>query len=81
MKVGRLGFNSKTGRYGVLVSDLWENAGLNSGERIEWYDSNQEKWVADRIESIYPANNPDNWYLVESGIKGKNLEYLQVRLK
>lgn len=26
---GRLGYNSATDRYGLLVSDLWENTGFN----------------------------------------------------
>ena len=76
---GRLGFNSQNGRYGILISDLWENDGLHCGECLEWYNSETGEWVSDRIEGIYPADNPDNWYLVEGKIKGKDLEYTRVR--
>lgn len=29
---GRLGYNSENGRYGLLVSDLWEHTGFHCGE-------------------------------------------------
>lgn len=32
---GRLGYNSSNDRYGVLVSDLWEDNGLHCGECLE----------------------------------------------
>lgn len=33
--VGRLGYNSANGRYGLLVSDLWEDTGFHCGECLE----------------------------------------------
>lgn len=32
---GRLGYNAENERYGLLVSDLWENSGFHCGECIE----------------------------------------------
>lgn len=32
---GRLGYNSENGRYGLLVSDLWEHVGFHCGECLE----------------------------------------------
>ena len=32
---GRLGYNSYNDRYGLLVSDLWENDGFQCGECLE----------------------------------------------
>lgn len=32
---GRLGYNSENGRYGLLVSDLWEHTGFHCGECLE----------------------------------------------
>lgn len=29
---GRLGYNAENKRYGLLVSDLWENSGFHCGE-------------------------------------------------
>ena len=40
---GRLGYNSENGRYGLLVSDLWEYEGFRCGENLQvmvedkWY--------------------------------------------
>lgn len=79
-KYGRLGFNPENGRYGVLSDDLWTDTGLHCGECLEWYDNDKREWIPDRMEGIYPADNRDNWYLAISGIKGRDLEYLQVRL-
>lgn len=32
---GRLGYNSKTNRYGLLQSDLWEIDGFHCGDVLE----------------------------------------------
>ena len=34
-KQGRLGYNSSTGRYGLLSLDLWIDTGFHCGERLE----------------------------------------------
>ena len=48
MMVGRLGYNSENGRYGLLVSDLWEDTGFHCGECLEVMVD--EKWVQTRME-------------------------------
>ncbi len=48
MIVGRLGYNSENGRYGLLVSDLWEDMGFHCGECLEVMVD--DKWVATRME-------------------------------
>lgn len=43
-KEGRLGYNRKNDRYGLLVTDLWEIDGFSCGNRLqveingEWVD-------------------------------------------
>lgn len=49
MIVGRLGYNSENGRYGLLVSDLWEDTGFHCGECLEVMVD--DKWVATRMET------------------------------
>ena len=45
---GRLGYNSQNDRYGLLVSDLWEDSGFHCGECLqvqidgEWVDTSME---------------------------------------
>lgn len=45
---GRLGYNNSNDRYGVLVSDLWEDDGLHCGEGIDVLVD--DKWVHSRME-------------------------------
>lgn len=71
-RIGRLGYNPSNQRYGILVSDLWENDGLHCGEVLEFFING--KWVIDRIEF-----SNDDWYLVYNQLKGNELEYLQVK--
>lgn len=76
---GKLGFNSRNGRYGLLVDDLWEIEGLHCGQCLEWYDYEKGEWIEDRIEGEYPANTPSAWYLDISKLQGRELEGLRVR--
>ena len=47
-KEGRLGYNRKNDRYGLLVTDLWEIDGFSCGNRLqveingEWVDTHME---------------------------------------
>ncbi len=51
MREGRLGYNSNNGRYGILSSDLWIDAGLHCGECLQiLMDS---KWVQTRMEKVF----------------------------
>lgn len=70
---GRLGYNISNDRYGILISDLWENDGLHCGEVFEVLID--DEWRKERIEFL------NGWYLVYSRLKGEELEYLRVRYK
>ena len=48
MKQGRLGYNSSNGRYGLLSSDLWIDAGFHCGEGLEVLVD--DEWVQTRME-------------------------------
>jgi hypothetical protein len=51
--------------------DLWHDDGLHCGECVEIYINGE--WVVDRLEYS------DEWYLVNSKLKGNSLEHLRVR--
>jgi hypothetical protein len=72
--IGRLGYNSSNGRYGLLVMDLWEDTGFYCGESLE-VEVN-DKWVATRME----MNPSKEWYLVDTPYCG-DLEYIRARIK
>lgn len=74
MKEGRLGYNYKNDRYGILNFDLWEDDGLHCGETFEVYLNGE--WVQDRIEM-----SGTQWYLVYSNLKGADLEGIKVKIK
>ncbi|MDD3416704.1 MAG: DUF5348 domain-containing protein [Lachnospiraceae bacterium] len=73
---GRLGYNSSNDRYGVLVSDLWEDNGLHCGECLEILVD--DCWISSRIEMKW-TNEGNYWYLVGTPYYG-NLEYVRVRI-
>ena len=70
---GRLGYNSENGRYGLLVSDLWEHIGFHCGECLEV--KVVDKWVRTRMEMDIDRN----WYLVDTPYTG-DLEYVRARI-
>ena len=70
---GRLGYNAENQRYGLLVSDLWEDTGFYCGECLEVLVD--ENWVQTRME----MNAAMEWYLVDTPYSG-NLEYVQARI-
>ena len=74
---GRLGFNPKNERFGLLISDLWEVEGFHCGTHMEVYDSDTEKWIPTRIEMSWPDKK---YYLVDTPFKGDDLEGLRVRI-
>lgn len=71
---GRLGYNEENERYGLLVSDLWENTGFHCGEVLEVLVN--DKWVKTRME----MGSDMKWYLVDTPYYG-DLEYVQARIK
>ena len=72
-KTGRLGYNERNKRYGILVSDLWEIDGLHCGQSLE-VKMNGE-WIETRMEMKCGGI----WYLV--GIDCDELECLEVRVR
>ena len=71
----RLSYNYENDRYGILNEmDLWQNSGLHCGDHIKVFYNNE--WINDRIE----MNIREEWYLVETGYKGKELEGLKVKI-
>lgn len=73
MVTGRLGYNSDNDRYGLLVSDLWENTGFHCGETLEVMVDG--KWIPTRME----MNVAREWYLVGTPYSG-DLEYIRARV-
>lgn len=73
MMAGRLGYNSENGRYGLLVSDLWEDMGFHCGECLEVMVDG--KWVKTRMK----MSAEQKWYFVDTPYYG-NLEYVQARI-
>ena len=59
MIAGRLGYNANNDRYGLLVSDLWENDGFHCGEHLEVEIDGE--WVPTRMEMT-----GGKWYLVDT---------------
>ena len=74
MITGRLGYNPKTQRYGLLVADLWEHTGLHCGERLEI--KVDDAWLKTRMEM-----NPERqWYLAGTSYCDDDLENIQARV-
>lgn len=73
MNTGRLGYNSANDRYGLLVSDLWEQEGFHCGEVLEVMVD--DKWQETRMEMGIDRQ----WYLVGTPYYG-NLEYVRARI-
>ncbi|MFA9466836.1 MAG: DUF5348 domain-containing protein [Velocimicrobium sp.] len=76
MMEGRLGYNSSNKRYGLLVSDLWENDGFHCGEGLEFLV--EDEWISTRIEMAWNENG-NAWYLVGTPYYG-DLEYVRARI-
>lgn len=73
-KEGRLGYNLRSQRYGLLVSDLWEKD-FHCGNHMEVYING--KWISTQIE----MNTDEQWYLVGVNKAGKELEGLGARIE
>ena len=78
MTTGIMGYNSKNGRYGLLVMDLWEIDGFHCGDVIEFWDYEKEQWISTRVEMHAKGN--DGWYLVGTSYCGIALEGLKIRV-
>lgn len=73
MIIGKLGYNPKTKRYGLLVTDLWEHTGLHCGEKLEIKVDGA--WIETRIE----LNPKRQWYLAGTPYCG-DLENIKARV-
>lgn len=73
-KEGRLSYNHKTKRYSFLLSDLWEKD-FHCGNQMQVLLDG--KWFDTRIE----MDNREQWYLVGTDKKGKDLENLVARIE
>ena len=76
-KQGRLGYNPKTKRFGLLIADLWEIDGFHCGKTLDYYDSDKEEWIPTRMEMSWTDKQ---YYLIDTPYKGDDLEGLKIRL-
>lgn len=73
-KIGRLSYNYGNDRFGIIDSmDLWADDGIHCGECLEILVN--DKWQNDRIE----MDRQGNWYFVECGLKGDEIEGTKVK--
>ena len=70
---GRLGFNENNGRYGLLISDLWEKEGFHCGDCLEVLENG--KWVKTHMEM-----SPDEEWYLEGTSYYSDLEYVKARI-
>ena len=75
---GRLGYNSQNDRYGLLVSDLWEDSGFHCGECLQVQIDGE--WVDTRMEMDWSTGR-GIWYLTGTDIRGEDLEYTRARIQ
>ena len=74
-KEGKLGYNNNNGRFGLLISDLWEIDGFHCGATFDYYNRDTEEWIPTRIEMSWPDQK---YYLVDTGLKDDALEGLKI---
>ena len=72
---GRLGYNDMNDRYGLLVSDLWEYDGFHCGDYL------QVKINGEWIDTTMEMSWENVWYLTDTNIRGKDLEYTVARIQ
>lgn len=72
--VGRLGYNDSNDRYGLLVSDLWENNGFHCGDGLQVLVDGE--WLDTRMEMGLDGK----WYLVDTPYYG-DLECVRARIQ
>ena len=75
---GRLGYNSENDRYGLLVSDLWEDDGFHCGESLQVKIG--DEWIDTSMEMDWSTGS-GVWYLTGTKIRGYELEYTRARIQ
>ena len=73
-RIGRLGYNDRNKRFGILYSDLWVNEGLHCGNSLVYWESTENEWVESCIEMDYEGH----WYIVGASCPHGELEYIKV---
>lgn len=73
-KEGRLSYNYKIKRYSFLLADLWEKD-FHCGNHLQVLLDGE--WIPTQIE----MDNREQWYLVGTDKKGKDLENLVARIE
>lgn len=74
-KEGKLSYNPRNKRYGLLVSDLWERDGFHCGNQMQVLLDGE--WIPTRIE----MDSKEQWYLTGTDKAGTELEGLKVRIE
>lgn len=75
---GRLGYNDRNDRYGLLVSDLWEYDGFHCGDCLQIKLDGE--WIDTSFEMAW-ENGEGIWYLTDTDIRGGNIEYTRARIE
>ena len=73
-----MGYNSQNDRYGLLVSDLWEDSGFHCGECLQVQIDG--KWVDTSMEMDWSTGR-GVWYLTGTDIRGTDIEYTRARIQ
>lgn len=71
---GRLGYNNRNGRYGLLVSDLWVKDGFHCGDSLEIKIA--DRWMYTHME----MGAERRWYLVDTALQDVDLEFVKARI-
>ena len=74
---GILGYNAENKRYGLLKRDLWEIDGFHCGKRLQVKIDGE--WIDTRMEMDW-VNGQGVWCLVDTPLRGTDLEKLSVRI-
>lgn len=72
-----LKYNKENRRYGVVKFGCWKHEGLHCGQGLKVLIN--EKWLESRLEMDW-STGEGVWYLVGTGLKGNELEGLEVVL-
>ena len=73
-RIGRLGYNDRNKRFGILYSDLWVDEGLHCGNSLVYWESTENEWV----ESCIEMDVDRQWYIVGASFPHGELERVKV---
>ena len=75
---GKLGYNHKNERYGLLISDLWKNDGFHCGDSLQI--KIDDIWLDTSFEMDW-SDGTGVWYLTNTDIRGNAIENIIARIK